>query len=67
MEAIGRFFAMDGHAAYIWPAFLVTAAVMIGLLIASLRTRTRERATLAALDRVRAERPRTDATPETPR
>ncbi|MBM3510103.1 MAG: heme exporter protein CcmD [Alphaproteobacteria bacterium] len=67
MEAIGQFLAMDGHAAYIWPAFLVTAAVMIGLLVASLRARTRERATLAALDRALAERSGAAATPERPR
>jgi heme exporter protein D len=66
MEAIGHFLAMDGHAAYIWPAFLVTAAVMIGLLVASLRARARERAMLAALDRARSGRAGAAATPETP-
>lgn len=43
---------MGGYGAYVWPAFALTAAVMIGLLVASVRSlRSRE----ADLMRLRAE------------
>jgi len=32
-----EFLAMGGHAAFVWPAFAITAIVLIGLLILSLR------------------------------
>ena len=45
--------AMGGHAAFIWPAYAVAAAVMIGLLAASIATmRQRE----AMVDSLRANR-----------
>lgn len=53
MEAVVEFLAMGGHAAYIWPAFGLTAVVMIGLLVASLRALKRERATLVSLEAAR--------------
>jgi heme exporter protein D len=34
---------MGGYGAFIWPAYLVTAAVMVGILWASLRTGRRQR------------------------
>lgn len=34
---MAEFFAMGGHAGYVWPAYAVTAVVMIGLFAASLR------------------------------
>ena len=37
---------MGGYAAYVWPAFLITAIVMVANLIAA---RRRHRAALAAL------------------
>lgn len=38
------FLAMGGYGGYVWPAFIVTAVVMIGLLAVSLqRLRTKER------------------------
>lgn len=54
MEAgsLSAFLGMGGYAAYVWPAFAVTAAVLIGLLVTSVRTvRSRE----ADLARLRAE------------
>ncbi len=37
------YFSMGGHAAYIWPSYLVAAVVLIALLIASWRAvRARE-------------------------
>ena len=47
------FFAMGGHGAFIWPAYLIAAAVLIGLLWQSLHVlRRRER----LLARLRSER-----------
>ena len=37
MEIIQEFFDMGGHASYIWPAYAVTAVVMIGVLWMTLR------------------------------
>ncbi len=38
MDGIRAFFEMDGYGIYVWPAFAVTAIVLIGLALASLRT-----------------------------
>ena len=47
---------MGGYAAYVWPAFGITAAVLVGLLVQSrLILRSRE-STLAELERQREER-----------
>jgi heme exporter protein D len=44
MKAMLNFLSMGGYAAYVWPALALTAVVLIGLLVASLRTlRARER------------------------
>jgi heme exporter protein D len=37
LDAITNFLAMGGYAAFVWPAFGITAAVLVGLLLASLR------------------------------
>lgn len=38
-----NFLAMGGYAAYVWPAFGITAVVLVALALASLRSlRTRE-------------------------
>ena len=43
MSHIETFFAMGGYAEFVWPAYAVTAIVLVGLLIASLwAMRTRE-------------------------
>jgi heme exporter protein D len=50
MKAILDFLSMGGYAAYVWSALGLTAVVLIGLLVATLRTlRARERR-LALLD-----------------
>ena len=44
-EAVVRFLAMGGYAAYVWPAYALTALVLAGLLAWSLgayRQRARE-------------------------
>jgi len=48
------FLAMGGYARFVWPAFAISAVVLIGLVVASLRTlRARE----AELTRLRQLRP----------
>ncbi|MFQ6018166.1 MAG: heme exporter protein CcmD [Kiloniellaceae bacterium] len=45
MEQIQTFLAMGGYGAFVWPAFGLTALVMVWLLAATLRgLRARERA-----------------------
>lgn len=52
---MNHFFAMGGYAVYVWPAYGVAAVVLIGVLVASLRSlRARE----AEIDAVEAGRPR---------
>ncbi|WP_341913570.1 heme exporter protein CcmD [Ferrovibrio terrae] len=46
--SLGDFFAMGGHAAYIWPAFAVALAVLAGLALYS-------RASLKAAERAYAQ------------
>ncbi|HVI53221.1 MAG TPA: heme exporter protein CcmD [Candidatus Sulfotelmatobacter sp.] len=44
MDAFSSYFAMGGYAGYVWPAYVLTAAVIIGLLLASWRgLKARER------------------------
>ena len=38
MQRLTDYFAMGGYAAYVWPAYGITAAVLIGLWIASVRS-----------------------------
>lgn len=47
------YFAMGGYAAYVWPSYGLTAVVMIGLLIMSLRELKDNEATLKALENLR--------------
>ena len=58
MQNLASFFAMGGYAVYVWPAFLVTALVMIGQLTTTLRTLHRREAALAALEARQGERKR---------
>jgi heme exporter protein D len=44
MKAVVDYLSMGGYAVYVWPALGLTAAVLIGLLVVTLRTlRARER------------------------
>ena len=58
MDRIATFFAMGGYAAYVWPAFAITAIVMIGLLIETLHTLHGRERELAELESVRPGRNR---------
>jgi len=56
MDRIATFLAMGGYAAYVWPAFLIAALVMTGLVAATLRTLHRREAALAELEKGRPAR-----------
>ncbi len=57
MEAVQTFLLMGGYGAFVWPAFALTALVMIWLVVATwTRLRTVERA-LEALQAGSASRP----------
>ncbi len=49
MDSVSDFLAMGGYAAYVWPAFGVALAVLVGLLVASLRSLRANQAALSAL------------------
>ncbi len=53
MESLSEFFAMGGYAAYIWPAYLLAAVILVTLLGLSIRDLTRNETLLKTL---RAER-----------
>ena len=55
MEQIVDYLSMGGYAAFVWPAFVIAAAVMVALLTVSLRGLRARRAELAALQDARAE------------
>ena len=57
------YFAMGGHAGFIWPAYGIVAAVMIGLFIASRRFQKTTDTELTALN-PRARRRRGDSDDE---
>ena len=50
MDRIAEFLAMGGYAAYVWPALLLTAAVMVGLAWHASRSLRREEAAAAVLE-----------------
>ena len=51
MDMIKEFFDMGGHGSYIWPAYGVTAVVMVGVLWMTIRG---YKTNAAALDRLEA-------------
>ena len=56
MDVIGEFLAMGGYSAFVWPAFGATALVMVGLLLASLRSLRRQRRALELMEKARPRR-----------
>ncbi len=56
MDDIRAFFEMGGYGIYVWPAFGVTAIVLIGLLLASLRSLRDNEETLETLQGERRRR-----------
>jgi heme exporter protein D len=49
MDQLRTFLAMGGHASFVWPAFGLTAAVLVGLLVATIRRLRALQGTLARL------------------
>jgi heme exporter protein D len=58
MDRLTDFLAMGGYAVFVWPAFALTAVVMIGLLVSTLR---RLRANERLLAQMQAAAPRRGA------
>ena len=56
MDAIREYLSMGGYAAFVWPAFGVTAIVMVALLVASIRGLRKERRTLELMESARPAR-----------
>jgi heme exporter protein D len=54
MSSLSSFLEMGGYGGYVWPAFVLTAAVLLGLLADSLR---RLKAVQKALARLEAQSP----------
>ena len=52
---MASFLDMGGYGGYVWPAFGVTALVLLGLLLASLRLLRAREDTLAAMQSTRSE------------
>ncbi len=50
MNALASYLEMGGYGAYVWPAYGTAAAVLIGLVVASLRTLRAREAALKALE-----------------
>lgn len=50
MEEITTFFDMGGYAAFVWPSLALTAVVMGGLLVATLRQLRRRQRLLVELE-----------------
>ena len=46
---MSEFLTMGGYAAFIWPSYLITAIVMLGLLVVSIRTWRDSKSTLEKL------------------
>ena len=61
---MNEFLAMGGYGAFVWPSYLITAIVMLGLLIVSVRTWRDSKSTLDKLQGGgrRRRRPRDAAT-----
>jgi len=48
-DSLQTFLAMGGYAGFVWPAYALAAAVLVGLLAVSLRRLRKAEADLAAL------------------
>ena len=53
MDQLMAFLSMDGYGAFVWPAYLVSAAILLILLLVSLRTMRAQEARLAEIRKVR--------------
>ena len=53
MQSLSEFLGMGGYAAYVWSAYGLTAAVLIGLMAVTWRDYSARKKALAALEPVR--------------
>lgn len=58
MDWLPAFLAMGGYAGFVWPAYAVTFAVMVAVLIVSVRAARSREAELALLQQMRPGRVR---------
>ncbi len=58
MDGIRHYLAMGGYAAYVWPAYGIAAAVLVGLTWQTLRTVARRERELAEIEAARPRRAR---------
>ena len=58
MGSFADFIAMGGYAEFVWPAFGLTALVLVGLLVGSFRTLKANESALTALERKTTEQER---------
>lgn len=56
MDRLNEFLSMGGYGGYIWPAYLIAAVILIGLLVTSLRSVRGQEARLASLRNARRSR-----------
>ncbi|GAB4392949.1 MAG: hypothetical protein Tsb0032_10480 [Kiloniellaceae bacterium] len=63
MDQVTAFLEMGGYAAFVWPSLGLTAVVMIGLLVATLRELRGRQRRLAELEARGAQRRRRAAAP----
>jgi heme exporter protein D len=53
MDKIAAYLAMGGYAVYVWPAFLIAAVVMLGIVLETLSSLHRRESALAELEKDR--------------
>jgi heme exporter protein D len=58
MDTMTSFFAMGGYAGYVWPSYGLAAAVMLAVLVASVRAVRRSERDLETAQRLRPARER---------
>ena len=58
MEALTNYLAMGGYAAFVWPAYALAIAVMVGLFLQGLRRYRRSQRMLEEIQRTQPARAR---------
>lgn len=58
MESVSSFFAMGGHAGFVWPAYGIVVLILGGLVASSIRTLRARETEVNAIEAVRPRRRR---------
>ena len=61
MESLSSFLNMGGYGGYVWPSYALTALVMVGVLVGSIRAARAREAELEQLQKMRPSRRRLEA------